>query len=752
MSKPKALIICEKPSEAEKIKSCYEKHKNEIPYYATIVAQRGHLVTNLMPDELDESLKKWEWNSLPIFPEDYGGWKYVPIKEKKQGKFLTAEERLKNIQKELKSGNYDFVIHAGDADQEGELLVNLVLNYCKNKLPVKRFWTNDLTDGKILEALQNLKDDQKDPMLVHTMDAAITRQHLDWIYGLNMSRATSIQMNTRANVGRLKTVLVSIVCQREEEIKNFKPTTTYGIKSVYKKGFEGTLINPKNVDNSEYASEDEKTGVVWMNTEAEAQDLKNSLHNQVKIAKVTKKHTSTYGPKLFELSTAQMAAGKNGYDPSEVLSTIQSLYEDRYMSYPRTDCEFISPNEDLEGILRSLSVIDEFKDTIKTITKADIERVRKTKKWCDAKKIEESGHTALIPTGEVPDFSELTKPQKYIYTMICKRFIAMFLPPLEQDNVEIIGETVSTVDGVKTKKTFRSTGKTTTSLGWSEFFKMAITDTEIPEVKEGEILDVDEYKIVEKTTTCPKRFTEADLIGVCKNPARYLDDENLKKLGRQLSIGTQATRADTIKVLATPTDKFHNGTRGVAHLKLVKEGKREVLTPTEQGQEIINYLHGMKITKVDMTGEWEELLGDIRSGKKNKDEVYEYLISKFKEMLEEVHKKDQLPRKYVGKDGNSTSNLTDFKCPMCGKSLRKMDWGYACSGYKKDDENSCKYVLWKKQYGKELTESQLKSLVEKGKTNKIKFKSKKTGKDYEAILVLKADGTVGMEFPKTSKK
>lgn len=756
MAKQKALMICEKPKVKAKIEEVYRKHKNDLDYEMDIKAQRGHLVTTYMPDQLDESLKKWEWNTLPIYPEDYGGWKYSPIKEKKKGQNLTAEERLKEIKNALKSKDYDFVIHCGDADQEGELLVNLVLQYCNNKLPVKRFWQNDLTDKSILESLKNLKDDDNDPMLVHTMDAAVTRQHLDWVYGMNLSRAVSIQMGERANVGRVKTVLLGIVGQREEEIKNFVPQTTYGIKSLYTKQFEGTMINPANKADAkdEYASEDEKAGVVWFENKDDAEKMQNSLVKKVKVTQVNKKHTSSYSPKLFKLSTAQIAAGNNGYTPAETLDTIQQLYEATYMSYPRTDCEYISPNEDLKGILRSLKSIDEFTDVINGITDDDVSRVKGTKKWCNAKELESSGHSALIPTSEVPDLDELTSSQKFIYLMICRRFIAMFLKPLEQDVVEIIGDTVSEMNGERTKKTFRSTGKVTTDPGYTSFFKMSITDTELPEIKEGEILEVDEYKLVEKTTTCPKRFTEGDLVKVCENPARYLEDQSLKKLGKQLTIGTPATRADIIKSMAMDaTQSAANGKKGADQFDVIKEGKRDVLVPSEHGQEMLDFLKGSKMLRVDLTGQWELYLQEIRNGEKSKDEIYKLLISQFEEMLEDMKAKPALPRKYKGEGGNNSSkNETLYDCPLCGSKLRKFDWGLACSNYKKGDPNSCNYILGKKQYNIELSEKQLKQLISKGKTEKVKYYSKNKNKTYDVYLVLKPDGTVRMEFPKFKKK
>ena len=213
----KALLIAEKPSLRREIETVYKKHKSEIPYEITFMEQRGHLLTLKNPSELDEELKKWDWDTLPIHPEEYGGWQYKPISEKKTGKFLTSQERFEAIGKELKSGSYDFVINAGDPDQEGELLIRIVLAALKNKLPVKRYWTNALTEEKILDALKNLRDDDHEPELVHLLDAAYARQHSDWRFGMNISRAATLKMGARCACGRVKTPILGIVCKREKE-------------------------------------------------------------------------------------------------------------------------------------------------------------------------------------------------------------------------------------------------------------------------------------------------------------------------------------------------------------------------------------------------------------------------------------------------------------------------------------------------------------------------------------------------------
>lgn len=675
----KALLIAEKPDLARQIEACYNKHRNEINYEIDFLAQRGHLVTLYSPDQYDESLKKWSWNNMPIYPEKYGGWKYQPIKDKSNGKYKSANERLKEIKNALNSGNYDFVIHAGDPDQEGELLVNLVLDYCHNKLPVSRFWTNDLTDSKILDALQNLKDDKTDKMLINLLSASLVRQHWDWIFGMNVSRGVAINMNS-SNIacGRVKTPLLAIVCKREEEIKNFQPTTVYGLKAHYTQSFDGTHINLVDKKDDEYADEDEKEGVVWLDTKDEALKLKNSLNLQGKVVKVTKKVSSTYSPKQFKLSTAQMVAGKNGISDDVTLATIQSLYEKKFMSYPRTDCEYLSSNEDFGDILNNLKKIPEFTNVINGISQDDIDRVKKSKKWCNDKALEESGHSALKPTNQVPNLEQLNSTEKFIYLMICRRFIAMFLPPLKQNAVEIISEVI---DKNNETKTFKASGKTTIDKGFSSFFKMDIKEVELPNVNENDILNISEYEITEKTSSCPKRLTSPDLIGICENPAKYLNDKELQRLGKRLKIGTPATRSSTIQDLINKQK----------YLEEIKEGKRQVLVPTNLGQQIYDYLKDFSISKVDMTGVWEEYLESIRKGESLSQDIDDKLKSEFETLLNQL--KDKAPETPIA---NSDNVGTQYTCPVCLRPIKhiskkgKYDF-YTCRSGK--DDATCNFSL-----------------------------------------------------------
>lgn len=798
----RGLLIAEKPSLRRTIEEVYKAHKSEIPYELNFIDQRGHLLTLKYPDEIDEDQKEWCWENLPFHPEDHGGWQYKVIEEKKVGSYLTSSERYQAIKEELASGKYDFVVNAGDPDQEGELLIRIVLSALHNRLPVKRYWSNDTTEAKVLEALKNLKDDDHEPMLVNLLAAAYGRQHSDYRFGMNISRAATLKLGTMAACGRVKTPILAIVCKREHEIANFVPKTCYGVIANYSDGFTGQLFDksevPEEKEEESSEKEDQEKGIVWFDTKEEADELIAKLSSPVTVTHFESKRVESYAPKLFKLATAQVAMGKFGLNSSQTLQIIQSLYEKGFVSYPRTDCEYISSGEDFHALVRSASSIPMLEPFIKSIDPSAYGKVKATKKWVNDKKLTEAGHSALVPTTKAPDFEKLSNEEKLVYTMICRQFVAIFLPPLVQDKTVLITE----IDG----HTFKSTGKTLVDPGYTKIFGTKFTDNEIPPYKEGDSVRVDSYGVSTKTTTCPKRFTDADLIAVCESPHKYLDDKRLKALGKRLVIGTPATRASIINELIV-VNKY---------LQRVKEKKTEYIIPTTIGMEIYENLKDLDICKVDLTGIWEEQLEKVRKGEMTLSELEDGMRTHVDALVENIKTNTDITKI------ESMKRVAICKCPKCGGDIMSGPKGFSCSNKKegcmvgaykkicdttiKDqefadlvagktismtikkgekkwvqdlaynfDENkiefvkaapkaseyscpkcgsvvqedsrkfscteNCGFTLWKTACGKMLTKEQVDSFFKTGKTGMIKGLKSKSGKPFDANLVLNEDKT-----------
>ena len=679
-----------------KIRDVYQTHQSELPFRLAFAAQSGHLVALRTPNEMDERLKKWAWEDLPIEPEKYGGWQYKVIHEKSTGHFQTPQERYAVIQKEIASGQYSFIVNAGDPDQEGELLIREVLGQTHCTLPVYRFWTNDLTEKAILEALRNLRDDDHDPMLCHLYQAALGRQRSDYRVGMNLSRACTLKMGARVAVGRVKTPIQAIVVRRENEIRDFKPKTVYGVVAVYAEGFRGTLVQNAEVNEEKKDEEDiggvqEEKGAVWFDRPEDADVLIKKLSGQkAQVLSVTSKRSEQYAPKLYKLATAQIDAGKLGYDASETLAIIQRLYEKQILSYPRTGCEYLSSEVNLRELLNAAACVPELTDAVHSVSDSAISVMHASKRWINDAKLKDEGHSALSPTAKIPVWTDMDQEEQDIYRMICTRFVETFLPPLVQD--------ASVLTSQIGDRPFRSTGKTLVSPGWTVLEHKHFTDMQIPPHHKGDVLDVSRLERSERTSTCPKRFTTADLIGVCERPEKYLNDPALKRLGRRLKIGTPATRASIIDELIR-RDKYLMQAKE-------KKGSRETVRPTETGECIIRNLTGSPICAVDMTGDWEEQLEQIRKGTLALDAFEGQMRKDVADLVQDIRGRsmEALPGAHVSESIGI--------CPICGGRLMQGQKQFYCSNWK---EKGCQAGGFREQYGAEVTADEFLAMLQ-GKT------------------------------------
>lgn len=689
----KALLIAEKPSFMRDIEMSYNHIKSKLPYEIDFVAQVGHLVELLDPAEINPIYKSWDANLLPINPGKEDGWQYKVKPETK--------DIYEKIEKAVKSGKYDLIIHAGDADQEGELLVRLVLQKIGNKLPVLRFWTNDTTPSGLEAALQNLKPDS-DTFYQNLYHAALIRMHTDWLFGINGSRAVAdrIYVRIKLAVGRVMTWVQTAVVDRENEIVNFVPKTSYGVKVFYDNGLGGSLYI-KPVETTE--REKESAGIIYFDTKKEAEDVIRNLSNKGTVIKCDKKQSITYAPKLYKLTTIQIEASKLGFTASETLSIIQSLYEKHYVSYPRTECEVLSSNEDFRAIIASAACIKEYEDAANLALK-EIPRVMGIKKYVDDKELQNHGHSALVPTNVKPDFSTLHIKEQTIYKLIARRFLAIFQPPLIQEKTTVL----TRIDD----KEFYSSGKKILDKGYTDFMHEKIQDSVIPDVNEGDVLNVVNSAISEKTTTCPKRFTSGTLIALMENPSKYLTDKTIKETIKNLSIGTPATRSGIID-------------------KLIKDkyivSKKGVLYPTDFGAFMINTIRGVSLCHIDTTGQWEQVLMKVRTGEVALNQAEQYMEKQLDDLLKDI--------KGVNKVSYGGEEIEPIMaCPGCGKYIMESPRNYYCMGYK----DGCKYSLIKSYMGAHFTRNDAKELFSGNAVVKVLTKADKS-KTWKQKIKFNAD-------------
>ena len=693
----RALLIAEKPSLNRTIQEVYMKNKNIFSDQIDFCCFRGHVVGLMEPREYSSGqwANSWSWEILPFNPTQF------------QYK-ATNQSLFKEIKEKLEKGNYDYLINACDPEREGNHIFQLFYMYSGCKLPCKRFWTNELTDETVKNALLNLRyeGDGKLPNLRNLTNAALLRARFDLLVGMNFTIAGSLAMKQIARIGRVKTPTLCILGQREEEIQNFKPTTRYELEAIYKEGFNGVLFD--------------KDGNISFDLPNGFNDIKAKLGNQATVTLVEKKQEKTNPPVLFNLSGLQSAASKTyGYSIDLVLETAQSLYEKKVLSYPRTDCTAVGSDtaKQFKNLLNSVASHTPLQQYVNKVTDSDIANTSKNKSYVNDAALAEGGHYALIPTTNKPDWNSLTEIEKNVLILVYKRFLSIFMPPQIANKMKVITDN----NGF----TFKSTGKSIQDKGWKILYnEEEDKDTMLPPLNKGDIVNVTKFETKEKTTTPPKRYTDGDLVEIMQNPMKFLEDEGLKTILKvKKGIGTEATRSSIINELMNEKSKYVEKRKG--------KGKAELLYVTPLGMTLYHNFKDFDFAKVDMTGFWETKLGDVENGTMTPQQF------------------DKEMREYVLNGIDTIKNSKDIKqvsfaemaeplgiCPACGlKNVVEGKSWYMCQNYK----NGCEFIFAKEWYGAKITKTEAKKIVAKKRSKEYNMstidKTTKEKKEWTSALL-----------------
>jgi len=687
----KALLIAEKPSLMKEINDVYRNinHPDQIKF----MSFAGHVVGLKNPrdygvvDGVDWSNKRWNPDMIPMIPDEF---LYQVAPDKKS--------MFKSLMQEANSGQYDYIINACDPDREGNHIFELFYRQSKCTLPVKRFWTNDLSFAKIEEALMNLRDDNDGlkPNLKCLTDAAILRAWSDWLFGMNFTIGVSLNMGTTVKIGRVKTATHMMLAKREEEIKNFKPKTTYELDTLYKEGFSGTLFD--------------QDGNVRFEKEKDADKILKDLGKTAVVQSVETKKETTNAPQLYKLSDLQTDGSKYfGYNADKVLATAQSLYEKKVLSYPRTDCRYLGTEQtkEFKTLLASIATLPELEPYVKDLTKTEYDKVAKNKKYVNDAELAKSGHYALSPTSVKPNWNSLTTEEKNILTLVYKRFLAIFLPPMVSNKTTVITN--------NNDYTFKTTGKQLLDKGYTIIYGTSTTDNLLPKLKKGQVVNVDKFELKAKTTTCPPRYTQGTLIAAMENPAKFLEDESLKDIIKEKQgIGTPATRSDIIKSLIN--DNYVEEKKG--------KGKASLLYVTNVGMLIYENLKGEEFASVDMTGIWEEKLSKVAEGQLAFNKYNEELRKYVRDTT--AHIKDLKLKKYQKAYKVDPSKIIGA-CPNCEADFLEGEKAYYCS------DRNCGTSISKEILGAKINKTEAKKLIAGKETKELLF-TQKDGTEFMSKL------------------
>lgn len=693
----KYLFIAEKPSLMREVKKTYDKHKSEVISKVgqiDFTALSGHVCRYLLPNEYEDWNVKWVDINLPMIPKTF---KIDAISDKKK--------LISDIKNQIKIGNYDGIIVGTDSDVEGNGIYYLLETYLGiGKTNALRFFENDLTDKALLESLLTMTDFHNNPRDVHMTEAFKIRSEFDWLIGMNFSVGFSVKSGFTMKVGRVKGPSLKLVYDNSKAIDEFVPHTDFELKAKYKEGFDGVLLPKK-----EEKTEDGKN-TFRFKTEQEALDFVKKLGKIGKIKTIDKKKVNTKAPQLYKLSDIQIEAGSEfGYSPSKTLELLQSLYENhKLVSYPRTDGRHISSEKtkDFPDMLKAIESIPSLSKYVKSLTSKDYDKIKSDKRIVNDVEVKKASHDALLPTGTIPQISKLSKDETNVLIMVYKRLLALFLPDLVEEKTVLITD----IDGYD----FKTNGKVILHKGWTEIYDKKLVDNELPNLVVGDTLNVNEYEPIAKTTTPPKRLTQATLIEAMENIAKYIEDKDLKTIMKDVKgIGMPSSRGKIIDDLIKAGYMIDKKSGG--------------LYISESGKKYIENIQDFSVCKPELTAIWETKMQEIKEGSRSYDDTEKEMIAFVKETVDEIQTKEI---KKVSL--NKSKNETEYKCPLCGGNLIKSQYGWFCSNRK---EQNCLYNIPNEIGHKKITETIVKQLVNNGVTKEIDGFKNKEGKTFSAKLM-----------------
>ena len=697
------LVICEKPSVAAGLSTVLGANKRESGFFISngyIVSYCfGHLLELAAPDAYGEQYKRWHYADLPIIPEI---WKHVPAKDK--------AAQLKILKELLNRADVEYVVNACDAGREGELIFRLVYEYAKSKLPIKRLWIQSMEDAAIRAGFASLKDGAEYDSLCA---AAKCREQADWAVGISASRLFSILYNSNLNVGRVQSPTLAMLVKRESDIAGFVKETFYTPTLDLSAGVWGVPIVIT------------ASGEKLKNKET-AEAIRAACDGQSAVVTSVERVTKTAAPpKLYDLTTLQREANRLfGYTAQQTLDCAQSLYEKSCITYPRTDSRFLT-SDMAAGLPLLVNKIALMLPFVRVPLETDADIVINDGKVSD--------HHAIIPTeaARKVDLSALPSSERDVLNLIAVRLITATAPKHVYEAV------TATLDCGG--NTFSAKGRTVIKDGWKaidDAFKAALKTApdsgeapgedgdDLPELSKGQAFDSITVTVKEGATTPPKHFTEDTLLSSMETAGA----EDMPEEAERKGLGTPATRAAIIE-------------------KLVKSGfverSKKNLLPTDKAKNLIAVLPDA-LTSAKLTAEWENRLLEVQRGELPVKDFMDGIAAFIKAIVLDNNKaKPEFAALFPNERKDAAPPLGT--CPRCGSPVREGAKGFFC------DSRTCAFKIWKDSKWwtakkKPLTAAIVTRLLKDGRVKLTGLYSEKSGKTYDATVVLDDDGGKFVNF------
>lgn len=696
----KFLVIAEKPSVAQsyaKNLSAYKREDGYLEGESCIVSWcLGHLAEYAQPEEYDPKYEKWQFDDLPILPE---AWKLKVSKDKKK-----QFDVLKGL---MNRSDVEYLVNGCDAGREGELIFQRVYVLAGCRKPVKRLWISSMEDAAIQKGFQTMKSEEEYKNLCM---AAVCRAQADWLIGMNGTRAYTTRYFKRLVVGRVQTPTLAMLAERQERIEHFQKEAFYKVALT-----DGKLtVVSENIANEEAA------------------DLLAALCNgsTAVVTQMKKERKKSFPPKLYDLTSLQREANRYfGYTAKHTLDMLQELYEEKLITYPRTDSQFVTEDmkDSVEELVEKMPVLLSFVDYGQL--GHGIKRVINNAKVSD--------HHAILPTKEAVEkgIADLPADKKNLMMLICQQLVQATGEEYLYEQTDIT---------VKCQEhDFKARGKIPVQMGFKEVekaFKQLCVKAEPVEEKEKETSIPAGYEEgmrlfpvkAEKTThytSPPKPFNEDTLLAAMETAGNKEFDSETEKKG----LGTPATRASIIEKL-------------VSSCYAQRKGKQ--ILPSIEGKELVKVMPEYLKSAV-MTAEWENQLLMMEKGQITDTQFMGEITSLVRKILEvcreipeEERRRFQTAREVIG------------KCPVCGCDVFEGKQNFYCSN------RQCDFALWKENrflgsMEKNLDKKMARELLDKACTHVKGLYSKKKDMKFDADLLLTLeDGKprFHLEFPKKKKK
>ena len=678
------LIITEKPSVARtisKVLGATTRRDGYLEGGGWLVSWCvGHLVELAPPGVYDSRLERWDRADLPILPER---WQYlVSSSTKKQFDILC---------KLMHRADVDRIVCATDAGREGELIFRLVYHQCGCRKPVSRLWISSMEDAAIRAGFKNLKSSTEYDSLYK---AALCRERADWLVGINATRLFSCLHGVTLNVGRVMTPTLAMTVEREAAIAAFKPEPFYIIQLQT----GGCMASSERFKDK---------------TQAEELLAECRKSSRAFVQKSERKEKSEHPPALYDLTTLQRDANRLlGYSAQQTFDYTQSLYEKKFVTYPRTDSRYLTEDMavGLPGLVMDTAVAFGFRGAIPVHAKQVINNQKV------------SDHHAILPTQSVAgaDLSSLPAGDVSILRLIAARLLSAVGEPYRYAETTVQFECAG--------QTFMAKGRTVLDEGWKAVEWAILGDTTekgnenldvLTGAQDKETLPILDAQLKEGRTTPPKHFTEDTLLAAMETAGK----EDMPEEAERRGIGTPATRAATIEKLVQKGFLAREG-----------GGKTKHLLPTEKGRALIAAMPE-QLRSPAMTAEWETKLTQIEKGQYAPEQFMEEIETMMKSLVNQYANTPNAPAKAT--PGASVVGT----CPHCGSEVAEREKGFFCAS------RECRFVIWKdnaffNRLGKHPTRQVVDKLLRDGRARLKDCKSQRTGKTYNAsvLMTTEADG------------